>query len=178
MILPATLTALDRTSSRSRMTWCGRAAPLLLTVLSSAFRTRMSDRGVVSEERVERADEHVEDGSRSARDEIERIVRSATTWTAAGVLAPAVGLGPLLASGWRPVVLPIDLAILWWFGVVVACVGLGLLIWAGCPALGTGLESAYRQKMQSVRFGIVLNVVGMAIVGLAVLLGPSTGQPG
>lgn len=130
---------------------------------------------VDEEQRVQRADERVGDGSRSARDEIERIVRSATTWTAAGVVTPAIGLGPLLASGWRPTVLPIDLAIAWWFGVVVASVGLGLLIWAGCPALGTDLESAYRQKMQSVRFGIVVNVAGMAIVGLAVLLGPAAG---
>jgi hypothetical protein len=129
----------------------------------------------VNEQRVERADEHVDDGSRSARAEIERIVRSATVWTAAGVLTPAIGLGPMLASGWRPADLPIDLGILWWFGVAVASVGLGLLVWAGCPALGTGLESAYRQKMQSVRFGIVLNIVGMALVGLSILLSPVAG---
>jgi hypothetical protein len=127
----------------------------------------------MEENRVEQADEHVADGSRSARDEVERIVRSATIWTAAGVVAPAVGLGPLLASGWRPVALPIDLAIAWWFGTVVASAGLGLLVWAGCPALGAGLEQAYRQKMQSVRFGIVLDIAGMAIAGLAVLLSPA-----
>jgi hypothetical protein len=129
----------------------------------------------VDQERVQRSDQHVDDGSRSARDEIERIVRSATIWTATGVLAPAVAVGPLLASGWRPGGLPADLAILWWSGVVVASIGLGLLIWAGCPALGTDLHSAYRQKMQSVRFGIVVNVAGLAISGLAVLLSPATG---
>ena len=129
----------------------------------------------MDENRVRQADERVGDGSRSARDEIERIVRSATVWTATGVLTPAVGLGPLLASGWRPTDLPVDLAIVWWFGAVVAAAGLGLLVWAGCPALGTDLESAYRQKMQSVRFGIVLNIAGMAIVGIAVLLSPATG---
>jgi hypothetical protein len=130
----------------------------------------------VNENDVVRSDEHVGDGSRSARDEIERIVRGATIWTATGVLTPAVGLGPLLASGWRPADLPIDLEVAWWFGAVVAAVGLALLIWAGCPALGTGLESAYRQKMQSVRFGIVLNVAGLAIAGLAVLLSPAAGR--
>jgi uncharacterized membrane-anchored protein YitT (DUF2179 family) len=137
-------------------------------------RTRDDPDGV-GEDRVQRADDRVDDGSRSARDEIERIVRSATVWTAVGVLAPAAGLGPLLASGWRPAGLPVDLAVVWWFGAVVAGAGLGLLIWAGCPALGSDLESAYRQKMQSVRFGIVLNVVGMAIAGVAVLLSPVTG---
>lgn len=125
--------------------------------------------------RVERADEHVDDGSRSARAEIERIVRSASIWTATGVLAPAAGLGPLLASGWRPAVLPVDLAIVWWAGAVIAAAGLGLLVWAGCPAIGESLESAYRQKMQSVRFGIVANIAGMAIAGVAVLLSPATG---
>lgn len=129
----------------------------------------------MSDGREARVDEHVDDGSRSARAEIERIVRSATVWTATGVLAPAAGLGPLLASGWRPADLPVDLAALWWFGAVVAAAGLGLLIWAGCPAPGAGLEDAYRQKMQSVRFGIVIDVAGMAIAGLAVLLSPAVG---
>lgn len=112
----------------------------------------------------------MDDGSRSARDEIERIVRSATIWTSTGVLTPAVTLGPLLAAGWRPAVLPVPLAAIWWAGAAVAAAGLCLLIWAGCPALGAGLQSAYRQKMQSLRF--VLNVGGLAIAGAAVLLSP------
>lgn len=126
----------------------------------------------MQEHRSPTLDQHVDDGSRSARDEIERIVRSATTWTAMGVLAPAIVLGPLLASGWRPTLLTPGLAVTWWAGAGMAAAGLGLLVWAGCPALGDDLASAYRQKMQSVRFGIVLNIVGLAAAALAVALSP------
>lgn len=105
--------------------------------------------------------------------EIRRIMRTGTVWSATGVLAPALGLGPLLASGWRPVELPLVLAAGWWVGAVAAALGLALLIWAACPVLAFPLEQAYRQKVHCIRIGIVLNVAGMAVAGFAVLLAPS-----
>lgn len=103
--------------------------------------------------------------------EIRRIMRTGTVWSAAGVVTPAVGLGPLLASGWRPADLPALLAAGWWVGAVAAALGLALLIWAACPVLAFPLEQAYWQKVHSIRIGVVLNVAGMALAGLAVLLG-------
>jgi hypothetical protein len=38
--------------------------------------------------------------------------------------------------------------------------------------LGFRLEQAYRQKIVSIRVGIVLNVSGTVLAGLAILLGP------
>jgi hypothetical protein len=105
--------------------------------------------------------------------EVRRIIRTGTIWTAAAVLAPAIGLGPMLASGWRPYELPLPLAIAWWVGAVAAGLGVALLIWAGCPVLGFGLRDAYRQKVPSIRIGIVLNVSGMVLATLAILVSPA-----
>lgn len=105
--------------------------------------------------------------------EVQRIIRSGTIWTASGVLAPAIGLGPLVASGWRPTQLPLLAAIPFWIGVIAAAVGLALLIWAGCPALGFPLDQAWAQKVVCIRVGCVTNVSGMAVVALAILLSPA-----
>jgi hypothetical protein len=105
--------------------------------------------------------------------ETARIMRTGSLWTAAGVVTPAVGLGPLLASGWRPAALPVELAVAWWLGALAAAAGLALLIWAGCPVLAYTLDRAYRQKVASIRIGIVLNVSGMVLAGAAVLLAPA-----
>lgn len=102
--------------------------------------------------------------------EIQRIIRTASIWTAAGVIAPTTGLGPLLASGWRPADLPLGLDIIFWVGAVAAGVGLASLIWAGCPVLGFTLPAAYRQKVICVHIGVVANIAGMAVCGFAVLL--------
>jgi hypothetical protein len=104
--------------------------------------------------------------------EVQRIMRTGTIWTAAGAIAPALALGPLLASGWRPTELPLLGATGWWVGVLAAAIGLALLVWAGCPVLAFGLDEAYAQKVFSIRIGIVLNLSGMALAGLAVLLSP------
>jgi hypothetical protein len=108
----------------------------------------------------------------SATAETGRIIRTATVWTAAGVIAPAVALGPLLASGWRPAQLMLPAAVAWWVGAVAAGIGVALLIWAACPVLGFPLEQAHPQKIFSIRVGVVLNVGGMALAGLAILLSP------
>ena len=99
-------------------------------------------------------------------------MRTGTIWTAAGAIAPALALGPLLASGWRPTELPLLGATGWWVGVLAAAIGLALLVWAGCPVLAFGLDEAYAQKVFSIRIGIVLNLSGMALAGLAILLSP------
>ena len=39
----------------------------------------------------------------SQPEELKRIMSTGTVWSAAGMIAPALVLGPLLASGWRPV---------------------------------------------------------------------------
>lgn len=108
----------------------------------------------------------------SAAAETGRIIRTGTVWTAAAVLAPAAGLGPLVASGWRPSVLPPLLDAAWWVGAVAASAGLALLVWAGCPVLGFRLPDADRQKVFSVRVGICTNLAGLAVIALAVLLSP------
>ena len=105
--------------------------------------------------------------------ETDRIIRTGTIWTAAAVIAPALILGPLLGSGWRPNALPAAGEVFWWIGVIAAAVGVGLLIWAGCPVLGFPLAQANAQKIFSIRVGIVLNVSGMALAGLALLLSPA-----
>ena len=105
--------------------------------------------------------------------EIQRIIRTATAWTAAGVITPAAGLGPLLASGWRPTDLIVPAEVLFWIGAVAAGLGLASLIWAGCPVLGFTLEAAYKQKVLCVHIGVVANIAGMAACGLAILLSPA-----
>ncbi len=104
--------------------------------------------------------------------ETARIIRTGSLWTAAAMLVPAVGLGPLVAGGWRPDAMPVELTAIWWIGALAAAAGLALLIWAGCPVLGFRLEQAYRQKIVSIRVGIVLNVSGTVVAGLAILLSP------
>lgn len=102
-----------------------------------------------------------------------RIVRSGTIWTAAGVIAPSIILGPMLASGWRPLDLSVAAAVPFWVGALAAAIGLALLIWAGCPVLGFTLPEAYRQKVFCARVGIVLNPAGMALAALALMLSPA-----
>lgn len=115
--------------------------------------------------------ERVSEPFESLEAETDRIIRTGTIWTAAGVVAPALILGPLLASGWRPDQLAGFGEVFWWIGTIAAAVGLALLIWAGCPVLGFPLEQANAQKVFSIRVGIVLNVSGMALAGLAMLVG-------
>ena len=105
--------------------------------------------------------------------ETARIIRTGTIWLAAAVVAPAVALGPLLASGWRPSQLPLPAAIIWWIGAVAAGLATALLVWAACPVLGFPLEQAHPQKIFSIRVGIVVYLSGTAIAGLALLLSPA-----
>jgi hypothetical protein len=102
--------------------------------------------------------------------ELRRIMRTGTIWAAAAMLVPALGLGPLLASGWRPAELPLVAATVWWIGGILAIIGLALLVWAGCPVLAFTPQDAYIQKVFCVRVGIVLNLGGVTIAGVVILL--------
>lgn len=104
--------------------------------------------------------------------ETERIIRSGTIWLGAVIIAAALLLGPSVAAGWRPSALPVPFDLAWWLGALAASVGIGLLVWAGCPVLGFRLAEAHRQKVPSIRIGIVMSLSGIAFAGLAVLLAP------
>jgi hypothetical protein len=105
--------------------------------------------------------------------ETERIIRTGTIWLATALLVPAAGLGPLLASGWRPTDLPVWGATMFWAGIVAAAVGTASLIWAGCPTLGFPLLQAHKQKQYCIRAGIVLFASGATLVGFALLVSPA-----
>jgi hypothetical protein len=115
----------------------------------------------------------VSDPFESPEAETARIIRTGTIWLAAAVVAPAVALGPLLASGWRPSHLPLPAAIIWWIGAVAAGLATALLVWAACPVLGFPLEQAHPQKIFSIRVGIVMYLSGITVAGLALLLSPA-----
>jgi hypothetical protein len=105
--------------------------------------------------------------------ETQRIIRTGTIWLAAAALVPAIGLAPLVASGWRPLDLPPLAQLVFWLGAVAAALGVAGLVWAGCPVLGFRLAEAYKQKVVCIRVGIVLNVSGVTLAGLAILLSPA-----
>jgi hypothetical protein len=114
--------------------------------------------------------EYVSAPFESLEAETDRIIKTGTIWTSAAFITPALILGPLLSSGWRPSHLPLPAAVFFWIGVIAAGVGTALLIWAGCPVLGFPLAQANAQKIFSIRVGIVLDASGMALAGLALLL--------
>ncbi len=118
------------------------------------------------------ADAYRGDPVASQPEELRRIMHTGTVWSAAGMLAPALVLGPLLASGWRPSELEFPGNLFWWVGAAVGAIGLCLLIWAACPVLAFTPQNAYKQKVFSVRVGIVMTMIGMALAGLIVVVQP------
>jgi hypothetical protein len=102
--------------------------------------------------------------------ETERIMRTGPIWLAAVTISAAMLLGPSVAAGWRPADLPAPFDAAWWLSAIVATVGIGLLVWASCPVPGFTLERAHRQKVFSIRVGVVLSLGGMVLAGAAVLL--------
>jgi hypothetical protein len=121
----------------------------------------------------EKPQNYREDKVASQPEELKRIISTGTIWSAAAMLAPALVLGPLLASGWRPFELPFAAAIVWWVGAGVTAIGLCLLVWAGCPVLAFTPQDAYRQKVFCVRVGIVLSLSGMTVAGIVLLAMPA-----
>ena len=106
----------------------------------------------------------------SVEAETERIMRTGTIWLAMVVIGAALVLGPSFAAGWHPGIMPEPLEAAWWFGAVVASVGTALLVWAACPVLGFALVDAHRQKVFSIRVGIVLSLSGLVFAGGDALL--------
>jgi hypothetical protein len=102
--------------------------------------------------------------------EIERVMQTGAMWLAAVTISAAILLGPAVGAGWRPSDLPAPYDAVWWFGAFVAAGGVALLVWAGCPVPGFTIKRAHRQKMFSIRVGIVLSLSGIVVGGLAVLL--------
>jgi hypothetical protein len=103
---------------------------------------------------------------------VQRIMWTGTIWFAAVVGSVAVGLGLLLASGWRPAVLAGGLAILWWIGAALVVLSIGLIGWSGCPILEVDVPTADHNKTRTMQLGTLLFIVGSAAALLAVLLGP------
>lgn len=97
-------------------------------------------------------------------------MRTGALWLASVTIAAALLLGPSVAAGWRPSDLPAPLDAAWWLAALVAAVGVGLLVWAGCPVPAYTIEEAHRQKVFSIRFGIVMSLGGIAVAGAIVLL--------
>lgn len=108
----------------------------------------------------------------SASAESVRIIRSGTIWVASATIAAGAGLGPLVASGWRPSVMPGGEQAVWWIGMVIAGLGLASMVWAGCPTLGYSIQEAWVQKRRTIRAGIMLNLAGFVIAGIALLISP------
>jgi hypothetical protein len=104
---------------------------------------------------------------------VQRIMWTGTVWFAAVVVAIAVTLGMLLSSGWRPALLPVPLADLFWVGAGAVALSVGLIGWSGCPILEVDVPTASRNKSRTMQVGTLLFIVGSAAALLAVLLGPA-----
>ena len=105
---------------------------------------------------------------------VQRIMWTGTIWFTAAVGAVAVVLGLLLGSGWRPSVLPTADEALWWVGVALVTLSVGLIGWSGCPILEVDVPTADRNKSRTMQLGTMLFIVGGAMALLAVLLGPAS----
>ena len=108
----------------------------------------------------------------STEAQVQRIVFTGTAWFAAALVASAVTIGGLLASGWRPSDLAGPDAFAWWMGSFIALVGIGGLAWAGCPVMGFPLPIAEQQKVLCMRAGTVLFIAGSVIAVVAILISP------
>jgi hypothetical protein len=104
---------------------------------------------------------------------VQRIMWTGTAWFAVAVGAPAITLGLLLSSGWRPAILSTGLAVLWWIGAGLVGLSIGLIGWSGCPILEVDVPTADRNKTRTMQLGTLLFIVGGAAAMLAVLLGPA-----
>ncbi|PVZ95506.1 hypothetical protein DDQ50_03105 [Amnibacterium flavum] len=104
---------------------------------------------------------------------VQRIMWTGTIWFAAAAASVAAFTGLLLASGWRPALLPPADQIVWWVGALVVVLSLGLIGWSGCPILEVDVPTADHNKTKTMQFGTAMFIIGGAIAIFAVLLGPA-----
>ena len=104
---------------------------------------------------------------------VRRIMVTGTVWFAAALLAIGLVAGPLLASGWRPALLTGGVEVLFWIGVTVVALSLGLIGWSGCPILEVDVATADRNKTRTMQLGVLLFILGGTATMLAILLGPA-----
>lgn len=109
----------------------------------------------------------------SPDDNVKRVMRTGSAWFAVAVGSVSVVASLLLASGWRPSVLPAGLSVLWWIGSGLVVLSVGLIGWSGCPILEVSVPVANRNKSRTMQLGTLLFIVGGAAALLAVMLGPS-----
>lgn len=102
----------------------------------------------------------------------QRIMRTGTVWFGVAAGSVAVTAGMLLASGWRPAVLPGGLETLWWVASAIVVLSVGLIGWSGCPILEVDVPTADRNKSRTMQLGTMLFIVGGAAALLAVMLSP------
>lgn len=109
----------------------------------------------------------------SPESNVQRIMWTGTAWFGVVVASTAVVMGLLLASGWRPSILPVTLGVVWWTGAVLVAFSVGLIGWSGCPILEVSVPVADRNKTRTMQLGTLLFIVGGAISLAAVVLGPA-----
>lgn len=104
---------------------------------------------------------------------VQRIMRTGTVWFAAALVAIALFMGPLLASGWRPADLPSSLETIWWLGAVGVVASLGLIGWSGCPILEVDVPTASRNKSRTMQLGTATLIVATTLCVFAMMAGPA-----
>ncbi|MCU1514047.1 MAG: hypothetical protein JWO10_1137 [Microbacteriaceae bacterium] len=118
-------------------------------------------------------DQIVSDDLMHPEKNVERIMWTGTWWFVGAVGSIAVTLGLLLSSGWRPSVLPVGLAIVFWIAFGLVALSVGLIGWSGCPILEVSVRVSDRNKTRTMQLGTLLFIVGGAAALFAVLLGPA-----
>src|SRR5262245_52829565 len=105
---------------------------------------------------------------------VRRIMVTGTAWFAAAILALGLVAGPRLACGCRPSLLTGGVEVLWWIGVTVVALSLGLIGWSGCPILEVDVPTADRNKTRTMQLGVLFFILGGTASMLAILLGPAS----
>lgn len=102
--------------------------------------------------------------------QLKRMDFSGGLWFAASIIASVIPVALLVSSGWRPADLPGPEAAMWWFGSLLTLLAVCAFGWGGCPAYAFTPEVALRQKIYSMRAGVVLFIAGGTLSMFAVLV--------